>query len=166
MRQDIFADNAKIASVTSADEGKPGKYDVLNYRSISILNTFSKIYEKVIKHRLVSYFDNYLSPFILGHRKNYNTQQVLIRLLVKWRKKLDNFFVGAVLMDLSKAFDCIPHDLIIAKLAAYGIGRETLRLIYCYLKSRKQCVKINNTYSGYNEIISGVPFLYRDSLYA
>ena len=60
-------------------------------------------------------------------------------------------------MDLSKAFDCIPHDLIIAKLAAYGIGRETLRLIYCYLKSRKQCVKINNTYSDYNEIISGVP---------
>ena len=107
-----------------------------------------------------------MSRFILGHRKNYNTQQVLIRLLVKWRKKLDNFFVGAVLMDLSKTFDCIPHDLIIAKLAAYGIGRETLRLIYCYLKSRKQCVKINNTYSGYNEIISGVPFLYRDSLYA
>ena len=60
-------------------------------------------------------------------------------------------------MDLSKAFDCIPHDLIIAKLAAYGIERETLRLIYSYLKSRKQCVKINNTYSDYNEIISGVP---------
>ena len=45
----------------------------------------------------------------------------------------------------------------IAKLAAYGIERETLRLIYSYLKSRKQCVKINNTYSDYNEIISGVP---------
>ena len=60
-------------------------------------------------------------------------------------------------MDLSKAFDCIPHDLIIAKLAAYGFKRETLRLIYSYLKGRKQCVKINNTYSDYNEIISGVP---------
>ena len=60
-------------------------------------------------------------------------------------------------MDLSKAFDCIPHDLIIAKLAAYGIERETLRLIYSYLKGRKQCVKINNTHSDYNEIISGVP---------
>ena len=79
-------------------------------------------------------------------------------MLEEWREKLDeNFIVGAVLMDLSKAFDCIPHDLIIAKLAAYGIERETLRLIYSYLKSRKQCVKINNTYSDYNEIISGVP---------
>ena len=60
-------------------------------------------------------------------------------------------------MDLSKVFDCIPHDLIIAKLRAYGIERETLRLIYSYLKGRKQCVKINNIYSDYNEIISGVP---------
>ena len=59
-------------------------------------------------------------------------------------------------MDLSKAFDCIPHDLIIAKLAAYGFKRETLRLIY-YLKGWKQCVKINNINSDYNEIISGVP---------
>ena len=47
--------------------------------------------------------------------------------------------------------------MIIAKLAAYGLKRETLRLIYSYLKGRKQCVKINNTYSDYNEIISGVP---------
>ena len=106
----------------------------------------------------MSYFDKYLSPFISAYRNNYSTQQVLIRLLEEWREKLDeNFIVGAVLMDLSKAFDCIPHDLIIAKLAAYGIERETLRLIYSYLKSRKQCVKINNTYSDYNEIISGVP---------
>ena len=60
-------------------------------------------------------------------------------------------------MDLSKAFDCIPHDLIIAKFAAYGFKRETLRLIYSYLKGRKQSLKINNTYSDYNEIISGIP---------
>ena len=52
---------------------------------------------------------------------------------------------------------CIPHDLIITKLEAYGIERENLRLIYSYLKGWKQFVKINNTYSDYNEIISGVP---------
>ena len=55
-----------------------------------------------------------------------------------------------------KAFDCIPLDLIIAKLAAYGIERETLKLIYSYHKGRKQCVKINNIYSVSNEIISGL----------
>ena len=140
LRQGIFPGNAKIASVVPFDKGKPDKYGVLNYRPVSILNTFSKIYEKVIKNQLVSYFDKYLSPFISAYRKNYSTQQVLIRLLEEWREKLDeNFVVGAVLMDLSKAFDCISHDLIIAKLAACEIARETLKLIYSYLQSRKQC---------------------------
>ena len=100
-----------------------------------MLNTFSKIYEKVIKNQLVSYFDRYLSPFTSTYRKNYSAQQLLIHLLEKWREKLDkNFIVGAVLMDLSKVFDCNPHDLIIAKLTAYGIEREALRLIYSSLK--------------------------------
>ena len=158
MRQGIFSENAKVASVVPLDKGKPGKYDVLNYRPVSILNAFSKICQKVIKNQLAPYLDKYFSPFISVYREIYSTQQVLIRLLEEWREKLDkNFIVGAVLMDLSKAFDCIPQDLIIAKLTAYGFTRETLRLIYSYLKGRKQCVKINNTYSGYNEIISGVP---------
>ena len=83
----------------------------------------------------MSYFDKYLSPFISAYRKNYSTQQVLTRLLEEWREKLErNFIVGVVLMDLSKTFECIPHDLIIAKLAAYGIERETLRLIYSILR--------------------------------
>ena len=185
LHQGIFPDNAQVASVAPVDKGKPEKYDVLNYRPVSILNTFSKIYEKVIKNQLASYLDKYFSPFISVYLKSYSTQQVLIRLLEEWREKLDkNFIVGAVLMDLSKAFDCIPHDLIIAKLASYGFERETLRLIYSYLKGRKQCVKIDNTYSDYNEIISRVPqgsilgpvffnlsindlfFLHREGLYA
>ena len=157
LHQSIFPDNAKIPSVIPVDKGKPDKYDVLNYRPVSIQNTFSKIYEKVIKNQLVSCFDKYLSPFISAYRKNYSTQQVLVRLLEEWREKLDeNFIVVAVLMDLSKAFDCIRHDFI-ANLTAYGIERETLRLVYSYLKGRKQCLKINNTYSDYKEIISGVP---------
>ena len=158
LRQGILPEIAKVASVVPLDKGKPDKYDVLNYRPVSILNAFSKLYEKVIKNQLASYLDKYFSSFISAYRKSYSTQQVLIRLLEEWREKLDkNFIVGAVLMDLSKAFDCIPHDMIIAKLAAYGFKRETLRLIYSYLKGRKQCVKINNAYSDYNEIISGVP---------
>ena len=146
LRQVIFPDNAKIASVVPVDKGKPDKYDVLSYRPVSILNVFSKIYEKVIKNQLMSYFEKYISHFISAYRKSYSTQQVLIRLLEEWRERLyKNCIVGAVLMDLSKAFDCIPHDIIIVKLAPYGIERETLGLIYAYLKGQKQCVKLNNT---------------------
>ena len=59
-------------------------------------------------------------------------------------------------MYLSKAFDCIPHDLLIAKLSAYGFDKTALKYIYSYLKKRQQCVRINNVYSGFEEIISGV----------
>ena len=79
-------------------------------------------------------------------------------MLEEWSEKLDkNFLLVAVLIDPSKAFDWIPRDLIIAKLATYKTEREIQRMIYSYLKGRKQYAKINNTYSDYNEIISDVP---------
>ena len=75
-----------------------------------------------------------------------------------WKKSLDDDkLVGAVLMDLSKAFDCIPHDLLIAKLSAYGFDKTSLKLIFSYLKGRRQCVKINDKKSKYMTIKAGVP---------
>ena len=61
------------------------------------------------------------------------------------------------MMDLSKAFDCIPHDLLIAKLYAYGFDKNSLKLIHSYLKGRHQRVKINSEYSSWKEILDGVP---------
>ena len=55
-------------------------------------------------------------------------------------------------MDLSKAFDCIPHGLLIAKLNAYGIDENALVLIYSSLKRREQSVRINNTYSSFQTL--------------
>ena len=79
-------------------------------------------------------------------------------MIEEWRVKLNNdYIVGAVLMDLSKAFDCIPPDLLIAKLHAYGFDENALVLIYSYLKRRKQSVRINNTNSSFPTILSGVP---------
>ena len=93
-----------------------------------------------------------------AYRTNYSPQHVIIRLLEEWRKKLnDNFVVGAVLADLPKAFDCIPHDVLIAKRAAYGFSEEALMYILSYLSNRKQCVRINDTYSEFENIITGVP---------
>ena len=75
-----------------------------------------------------------------------------------WRKYLDeNKIVGATLMDLSKAFDCLLHDLMVAKLEAYGLDTKALKLMLSYLSGRKQCVKIRNSFSLLKLILSGVP---------
>ena len=83
---------------------------------------------------------------------------MLIRLLEEWRQQLDNInkVVGGAFMDLSKAFDCVPHDLLIAKLAAYSVDEDLLMYIYSYLSNRKQCVRINNVHSRFKNVISGV----------
>ena len=89
-------------------------------------------------------------------------------MIEQWRENLDsNFFVGAVVTDLFKAFDCIPRDLLIAKLSAYVLISDTLCYIYSYLKDRKQCVQINNKQSEFDTIISGVPegFIFRPVLF-
>ena len=60
-------------------------------------------------------------------------------------------------MDLSKVFDCIPHELQITKLSAYGLNGNALKYIYTYLKNGKQCFRVNNVCSDFKDIISGVP---------
>ena len=64
---------------------------------------------------------------------------------------------GALLTDLSKAFDCLNHDFLIAKLNAYGFSLPALRLIHDYLSNRKQRTRINNSYSTWMEIVLGLP---------
>ena len=76
----------------------------------------------------------------------------------KWKKAVDNPKVfGAVLTALSKEFDCICHDLLIAKLNAYELPLPILKLITDYLQNRKQSTKIESIYSDWEDIISGVP---------
>ena len=93
-----------------------------------------------------------------GFRKGYSTKYALINLIGQWRECISNKgIVGTVLMDLSKAYDCLPHDLIIAKLEAYGLSYNGLQLMMCYLNNRFQPVRINNTYSNWMGVISGIP---------
>ena len=80
-----------------------------------------------------------------------------MRLIEDWKASSDNKkLVGIVLMDLSKAFDCIAHDLLIAKLA-YGLTTGALTFLYAYLKRRQQGVKINDAESIFKTLLSGVP---------
>ena len=79
-------------------------------------------------------------------------------MIEKWKKTVDNGGVfGALLTDVSQAFDCIPHDLIIAKLEAYGFHIDELKLIHDYLPNRKQGVKVNNAYSSWKDTFYRVP---------
>ena len=84
--------------------------------------------------------------------------QIKIKLLQAWQEELDKGgFLGTILMDLSKVYDCLPHDLLVAKLETYGVGKATLNLISNYLSHQKQRTKIGSSYSDWYQIVRGVP---------
>ena len=101
--------------------------------------------------------NQHISNLVSACRKNYSSEHVPIQLLEERTKCLDNnYVVSGVLMDMSKAFDCVSQDLLIAKLEAYGINENLLDYLHSYLSNRKQCVRINNATSDFETIISGV----------
>ena len=104
-----------------------------------------------------TFFDNIFWNQQCDFRKGYSTQHCLLVMLETWKRSVDKGKVfGALLRDLSKAFDCLDHELLTAKLNAYGFSLPALRLINDYLSNRKQRTKIENTYSTWLDIIFGV----------
>ena len=129
-----------------------------NYRPVSILPVISKIFEKLLCNQITPFMDQFLSKYQCGFRKGFNAQHCLLAMLEKWKKAVDTKKVfGALLTDLSKAFDCLPHYLIIAKLNAYAFSLLALNLIQNYSAKRKQRTKINDSDSPWNDILFGVP---------
>ena len=114
---------------------KKDPLDKTNYRPIRILPTVSKMFERILLSQLQRFWNKFLLPLLCGFRKVYSTQCALINLLQKWQKCLiaSDGIVGTLLMDLSKAYDCVNHNLIIAMLEAYEVGENSLRLIHNYL---------------------------------
>ena len=99
-----------------------------------------------------------LSKLLTGFRKNHSTQHCLMSMLEMWKNTLDKGgYVSAIFMDLSKAFDTLNHNLLIAKLGAYGFERDSLSFMKSYLKDRQQRVRVNNNFSSWEKIIAGVP---------
>ena len=110
---DIFPSDLKIADVTTAYK-KKSKYSKDNYRPVSILSNISKRYERCIYDQIEKYFDDILSKYQCGFRKGYSAQHCLMSLIEKWKESVDSGGAfGALLTDLSKAFDCLPHDLLL-----------------------------------------------------
>ena len=109
-------------------------------------------------HRQISeYFETIFSKFQCGLTKGCGTQDCLLATVVNCKKALDRGKeYGALRTNLSKAFDCLPHRLIVAKLHAYGFSIESLKLINSYLTGRKQRVKINDQFSSWKDILFGV----------
>ena len=100
--------------------------------------------------------NKYLSQNLCGYRKGFNMQTALTMLPEKRKKVLDDIgYSGAVLIDLSKAFDTINHELLIAKLHAYGFSEEALALIASYLSDRWQHVRTNDTFSTWSALQQG-----------
>ena len=94
----------------------------------------SKIFERCLYDQIYSYFDKIFSRYQCGFRKGFSTQHILLTMIEKLKISCDNKqFCTAILTDLSKALDCIPFDLFIAKLNAYGFDQEALKLIHSYL---------------------------------
>ena len=129
-----------------------------NYRSVNLLSVFSKIFERILSDQIMNYFESILSPHLSAYRKGYSCQHVLIKLTEFWRKALDeNQCVGTLSTDLSKAFDRMPHGLLIAKLHAYGLSQSACSLVMSYLSDRLQRVKISGVNSDWATINRGVP---------
>ena len=128
-----------------------------NFRPVSILPNLSKVFEKCLYKQISPYFDK-ISKYQCGFRNNHSAQHCLLVLIEAWKSSVDDGKVfGSLLTDLSKAFDCLPHDLFIAKLQAYGFDAKALKLIKDYLSNRMQRTKVGQEYSSWKEIKYGVP---------
>ena len=125
---------------------------------MSIISNISKIYERCLYSQISKFFEEKLSGYQCGFRKGFNAQHCVVVMIEKRRKSLDKGEIfGALLTDLSKAFDCLPHDLLVVKLHSYGFDIQSVRLIHSYLTGRKQRVKIDHFYSSWEEILFDVP---------
>ena len=152
-----FPTRLKLADITPLFK-KLDNVSKENYRPVSLLPLVSKIFERVMQEQMIAFIGDHLSPYLCGHRKGYNAQYALIAMIEKWKKSLDaGGMFAAVLMDLSKAFDTINHELLIAKLHAYGFEKSALSIVNDYLSDRWQRVKINSSFSSWSQLLSGVP---------
>jgi len=155
----IFPTLWKSANVTPTHK-KENKQLIKNYRPISLIPIFSKIFEKILFRRMYNFFvmNNLITNNQSGFRPNDSVTNQLISLVDSIHSSLDiNLEVRCVFLDMSKAFDKVWHEGLLFKLRQNGINGKLLILLENYLKNRKQRVVINGSESDWGDIESGVP---------
>ena len=154
-----FPSALKIAKVIPIH--KKGDHSTLgNYRPISLLNIFSKIFESVISRRLNAFFSKYnlLYDYQFGFRPKHSTNLALLDSVDDILKSLDkNLYVAGIFFDLAKAFDSIDHSILLNKLHCYGIRGKMYDWFKSYLTGRSQYTVVNGFKSELNPITYGVP---------
>ena len=145
----------KEADVTPIyKKGKEDKKE--NYRPVSTRPVLSKIFGRTMFIQMPTFFEDIFHKQQCGFHKDYNIQQCLLKMLEKGKGSIDEGKVfGELLTDLSKAFVCLHHELLIEKLNAYGFSLPALRLITVCLSNRRQRTRIGNSFSDWFEVILG-----------
>ena len=159
LMEGIFPSELKLAKVVPIF--KSGESDkVPNYRPISVLSFFSKIFEKIMYNNVVNFMDknDTFYKYQFGFRKSHSTQHAIITLVDKITSSLDSgdLIIG-VFLDLKKAFDTINHHILFKKLFCYGIRGCTLKWFDSYLTDRSQFVTYDGIHSEINSVKCGVP---------
>jgi hypothetical protein len=153
----VFPNDLKHAEVSPVFK-KDDKMNKDKYRPVNVLVGQSKLFEGLMVEQLMGFMKGKLSDLLSAYRKGCGTQNVLLSAIEEWKTALDNDqHVGIVLMDLSKAFDAIPHGLLLSKLHAYGLSDNACEMIRSYLTNRRQRVKIDDIRSDWEYTVRGVP---------
>ena len=159
LQQGIFPSELKVARVTPIHKEGP-RNDVSNYRPISLLTSFSKIYEKLMHIRILNFLESNNSLFEqqYGFRPARSCEHALLNAQNTLLESLNNRQISLLLLcDFSKAFDMVDHRILLKKLYHYGIRGPALNWLKSYLSNRKQFVSVNDMDSNTLDIAYGVP---------
>lgn len=143
--QGIFPDNFKISKTLPIFKSG-NKHDMGNYRGISLINSFSKIFEKIVSTRLTIFLEenNFFYPDQFGFRPNHSTQHVVMKIVNFITNSInDGKFALLLSFDILKCFDTVPHDILFSKLEHYGVRGLSLKWFKSYFQNRYQKVTVN-----------------------
>ena len=155
----VYPNDMKLSQVIALYK-KGARHDPNNYRPISLLSIFDKIFEKILCKRLITFLERnrILYCHQYGFRKFYSTLLALIEMTDLIKRFLDEKqYVIGIFIDFRKAFDTVNHDILLDKLECYGIWGHANKFFRSYLTNRRQYTLVNGIKSNYGYVICGVP---------